>query len=112
LRFVDGLDEEFDELLSALDALKRTVYLFVGGRHGAISRLWQKCASRGRRTRKQAPGPASLTGHVSPYVRVSSRSHKRLRCKAGYEHCGYRDKFFSRQNYRTHTGYVSLLWAF
>jgi hypothetical protein len=46
LRFVDGLDQEIDELLGAFDALERVVDFFVGGRHGTFSKLWQKCGAR------------------------------------------------------------------
>jgi hypothetical protein len=37
--------------------------------------------------------------------------HTKLRWNAGYQHYGYREEFFSRQNYRAHTGYVSLPWV-
>jgi hypothetical protein len=50
--------------------------------------------------------------YVSPYGRVSVRLHSKLRWNAGYQHYGYREEFFARQNYRAHTGYISLLWAF
>jgi hypothetical protein len=50
--------------------------------------------------------------YVSPSGRVSVRLHTKLRWNAGYQYYGYREEFFSRQNYRAHTGYVSLLWAF
>lgn len=50
--------------------------------------------------------------YFSPYGRVSVRLHSKLRWNAGYQYYGYREEFYARQNYRAHTGYVSLLWAF
>ena len=50
--------------------------------------------------------------YVSPSTRLSVRLHTKLRWNAGYQYYGYREEFFSRQNYRAHTGYISLLWTF
>ncbi|MCE5310646.1 MAG: hypothetical protein LLG20_23655 [Acidobacteriales bacterium] len=50
--------------------------------------------------------------YVSPFGRISVRLNSKLRWNAGYQHYGYHEEFFARQNYRAHTGYVSLLWAF
>jgi hypothetical protein len=50
--------------------------------------------------------------YLSPSARISVRLHTKLRWNAGYQHYGYREEFLARQNYRAHTGYVSLLWSF
>lgn len=48
----------------------------------------------------------------SPLARVSVRIHEKLRWNAGYQWYGYAEDFSLLQNYRAHTGYVSLLWSF
>lgn len=55
-----------------------------------------------------------LTFHT-PNARLSVRLHEKLRFNVGYAYYGYREKFGEIQvneNYRAHTGYTSLLWAF
>jgi hypothetical protein len=48
----------------------------------------------------------------SPQGRVSVRLHQKLRWNFGYQYYRYNEKFLTRQNYRAHTGYTSLLWSF
>ncbi len=48
----------------------------------------------------------------SPLARFSLRLHGNLRWNAGYQFYRYREDFLSRQNYRAHTGYTSVLWSF
>ena len=48
----------------------------------------------------------------SPLARFSLRLHRNLRWNAGYQFYRYREDFLSRQNYRAHTGYTSVLWSF
>jgi hypothetical protein len=50
--------------------------------------------------------------YESPLARVSIRLHERLRWNAGYQFYRYREDVLRIQNYRAHTGYTSLLWAF
>jgi hypothetical protein len=48
----------------------------------------------------------------SPLGRVSLRLGRKLRWNAGYQYYRYRESFLANQNYRAHTGFTSLLWAF
>ena len=50
--------------------------------------------------------------YQSPLARLSIRLHTKLRWNFGYQYYGYREDFFTWQNYRAHTGYTSLLWSF
>ena len=50
--------------------------------------------------------------YQSPLARLSIRLHNKLRWNFGYQYYGYREDFFTAQNYRAHTGYTSLLWSF
>jgi len=49
---------------------------------------------------------------ASPQARVSWRFHPKVRANFGYQHYTYEERFLALQNYRAHTGFVSLLWAF
>jgi hypothetical protein len=49
---------------------------------------------------------------ASPLARLSIRLNERIRWNAGYQYYGYREDFYSQENYRAHTGYTSLLWSF
>jgi hypothetical protein len=49
---------------------------------------------------------------VSPLARLSIRLSERIRWNVGYQYYGYREDFYSQENYRAHTGYTSLLWSF
>jgi hypothetical protein len=52
--------------------------------------------------------------YQSPMVRVSVKLREKLRWNAGYQYYGYREDFQvldTRQNFRAHTGYTSLTWA-
>ncbi|MEJ7607516.1 MAG: hypothetical protein WKF37_14930 [Bryobacteraceae bacterium] len=48
----------------------------------------------------------------SPMARVSVRLHPKLRWNAGYQHYRYAEDAVALQNYRAHTGFTSLTWAF
>lgn len=48
----------------------------------------------------------------SPLARLSLRLHPRLRWNVGYQHYRYGEELLPVQNYRAHTGYTSLSWAF
>jgi hypothetical protein len=53
--------------------------------------------------------------YQSPLARVSIRLKSKLRWNAGYQYYGYDEQFHvlgALQNFRAHTGYTSLLWAF
>lgn len=49
---------------------------------------------------------------ASPQARLSIRLNRQLRWNAGYQYYGYREEFSLLQNYRAHTGYSSISWAF
>jgi len=53
--------------------------------------------------------PLSFT---SPLARLSVRLTPKLRWNAGYQYYRYNEDFFDRQNYRAHTGFTSVTWAF
>ncbi len=48
----------------------------------------------------------------SPLARLSIRLRERLRWNFGYQYYGYREKFYTAQNYRANTGYSSLSFSF
>ncbi len=48
----------------------------------------------------------------SPSARLTLRLRPDLAWNMGYQYYGYREKFASFQGYRTHTGYVSVVWSF
>jgi hypothetical protein len=48
----------------------------------------------------------------SPQGRISIRLHQKIRWNFGYQYYRYDEKFLTRQNYRAHTGYSSILWSF
>ena len=53
--------------------------------------------------------------YQTPLIRLSVRLGEKLRWNAGYQYYGYQEDFgllSQNQNYRAHTGYTSLLWAF
>lgn len=52
--------------------------------------------------------------YQAPLARLSVRLHEKLRWNVGYQHYSYHEDFAQiiYQNYRAHTGYVSLLWSF
>ena len=54
--------------------------------------------------------------YLSPQGRISVRINEKLRWNAGYQNYGYRQDFSvlqsASQNYRAHTGYTSVSWAF
>ncbi len=49
---------------------------------------------------------------TSPQGKVSVRINEKVRWNAGYQHYGYAEQFSIEQNFRAHTGYTSLTWAF
>jgi hypothetical protein len=53
--------------------------------------------------------PLSFT---SPLARLSIPVWKRMRLNFGYQYYDYGERFYTRQNYRAHTGYSSVLWSF
>ena len=48
----------------------------------------------------------------SPMARLSFRISNKVRWNVGYQYYGYREDFFSSQNFRAHTGYTSLSFSF
>jgi hypothetical protein len=48
----------------------------------------------------------------SPLARVSVRLLNKVRLNFGYQYYNYNERFLSRQDYRAHTGYTSVLWSF
>jgi hypothetical protein len=48
----------------------------------------------------------------SPQARVSIRINRLMRWNAGYQYYGYHEQFSSLQDFRAHTGYTSMSWAF
>ena len=50
--------------------------------------------------------------YLSPQGRVSLRINEKMRWNAGYQYYGYHEDFSALQNYRAHTGYTSVSWAF
>jgi hypothetical protein len=49
---------------------------------------------------------------TSPQGKVSLRINEKIRWNLGYQHYGYSQEFSTQQNFRAHTGYTSVLWAF
>lgn len=49
---------------------------------------------------------------ASPQARLSWRFHPKVRANFGYQYYDYQERFLNQQNYRAHTGFLSLLWAF
>lgn len=49
---------------------------------------------------------------ASPQTRISWRFHPKVRASFGYQYYTYQERFLTLQNYRAHTGFVSMLWAF
>ncbi|MEO8096299.1 MAG: hypothetical protein ABI811_01250 [Acidobacteriota bacterium] len=49
---------------------------------------------------------------TSPQGRISVRINEKMRWNLGYQHYGYAEDFSLVQNFRAHTGYTSVLWAF
>jgi hypothetical protein len=43
---------------------------------------------------------------------VSIRINRLMRWNAGYQYYGYHEQFSSLQDFRAHTGYTSMSWAF
>lgn len=50
--------------------------------------------------------------YLSPQGRISLRINEKVRWNAGYQYYGYHEDFSALQNYRAHTGYTSVSWAF
>jgi hypothetical protein len=53
--------------------------------------------------------------YQTPLAHLSVRINEKVRWNAGYQYYGYHEEFgllSEMQNYRAHTGYTSLLWAF
>jgi hypothetical protein len=50
--------------------------------------------------------------YLSPQGRISVRINEKLRWNVGYQNYGYHEDFSTLQNYRAHTGYTSVSWAF
>jgi hypothetical protein len=48
----------------------------------------------------------------SPLARLSVKIAERLSWNFGYQYYGYSERLLALQNYRAHTGYTSLTWAF
>ena len=49
---------------------------------------------------------------TSPSGRISVRMSENLRWNLGYQHYGYSERFGISRNFRAHTGYSSVSWAF
>jgi len=50
--------------------------------------------------------------YVSPQARISYRIHEKLRANFGYQYYDYGERILVQQDYRAHTGYLSVLWSF
>jgi hypothetical protein len=50
--------------------------------------------------------------YVSPQVRLSYRLRENIRWNAGYQYYDYSEKVLQLQDYRAHTGFLSVLWSF
>jgi hypothetical protein len=48
----------------------------------------------------------------SPQARLSIRINRQIRWNAGYQYYGYNEQFSALQNFRAHTGFSSVSWAF
>ena len=48
----------------------------------------------------------------SPLARLSFRLSEKARANVGYQQYWFRDDFHSQQDYRSNTGYASLMWSF
>jgi hypothetical protein len=49
---------------------------------------------------------------VSPQFRASYRVHEKLRFNAGWQLYDYTERLSLLQDYRAHTGFLSMLWSF
>lgn len=49
---------------------------------------------------------------LSPQVRLSYRITEKLRANFGYQYYDYSERVLSLQDYRAHTGFLSVLWSF
>ncbi len=58
------------------------------------------------------PAQAFPLTFVSPQVRLSYRIRENLRWNFGYQHYNYAEAFLTAQDYRAHTGFLSVLWSF
>lgn len=50
--------------------------------------------------------------YVSPQARLSYRMRENLRANFGYQYYSYAEKLAALQDYRAHTGFMSVLWSF
>jgi len=50
--------------------------------------------------------------YVSPQMRLSYRINEKLRANFGYQYYDYAERVLSLQDYRAHTGFLSVLWSF
>ncbi|MCX6613670.1 MAG: hypothetical protein NTW74_22850, partial [Acidobacteria bacterium] len=50
--------------------------------------------------------------YVSPQMRLSYRINEKLRANFGYQYYDYAERVLSQQDYRAHTGFLSVLWSF
>lgn len=50
--------------------------------------------------------------YVSPQARLSYRIRENLRANFGYQYYSYAEKLAALQDYRAHTGFLSVLWSF
>ncbi len=49
---------------------------------------------------------------VSPQMRLSYRINEKLRANFGYQYYDYAERVLALQDYRAHTGFLSVLWSF
>ena len=50
--------------------------------------------------------------YQSPMLRASIELHPKFIWNIGYQYYHYRERFFTIQDYRAHTGYTSVVWSF
>ncbi len=50
--------------------------------------------------------------YVSPQMRLSYRINEKLRANFGYQYYDYAERVLLLQDYRAHTGFLSVLWSF
>ncbi len=50
--------------------------------------------------------------YLSPQLRLSYRINEKLRANFGYQYYDYSERVIALQDYRAHTGFLSVLWSF
>ncbi len=119
--FYDGslIDNDRSTYISNIHAAHVGVRVGIGSRVDLFA-AWSRVEDTGDGRRFVPAGavPGSLAYQVypltfeSPLARVSVRLHPKVRWNVGYQHYRYSEMLLQSENYRAHTGYTSLTWAF